>query len=263
MAEKRAAIAAKKAARRAEERPSGERPSGERPSGDGSGSEEEEEEENAEGGWTDQEQSALEEALRRFPATLPKEERWDAISEHVGRSIKECVQGIKDLRAAIQHRQEGRASGGGGERHGDGRDGGNGAAVSGEGGDAGGEEVGDGDGDEGAADGDGDGLPDSGVTKPGKSKSKSARGKAGKAAENKAALEKRMAAMELKTVRGVPVASEGLPFHQRTGAFAAKRKTMSMDIRVSEIIYLALRSPPHALFHRTMWTEADAPPLPL
>lgn len=213
MAEKKAAIAAKKAARRADERPSSERPSGERPSGDVS----EEEEEEAPGGWTAQEQAALEEALRKFPPSLPNDERWEAIAEHVGRSIKECVQRIKDLKAAIQQKHDGGASGG---------DGGEGAAPCGEGGDRGGAA--------GADDG-GDAPADGGSTKQGKVAGKAGRGKAVKAAENKAALDKRMAAMELRTVRGVPVASEDLPFHQRTGAFAAKRKTMSMDIRVDDI----------------------------
>jgi ABC-type glutathione transport system ATPase component len=212
MAEKKAAIAAKKAARRANERPSGERPSG-----DGSDGEEED----ALGGWTDQEQAALEEALRSFPQSLPKDERWEAIAQHVGRSTGECVQRIKDLKAAIQQKHDRGASGGDGSQRI--RDGGEAAAPSGEGDGAGGL---------GAAE---DEAPvDGGVTRPGRAVGKAGRGKAGEAAETKA-LDKRMAALELRTLRGVPVASEDLPFHQRTGAFAAKRKSMSMDIRVDDI----------------------------
>ena len=102
LAEKKAALATKKAAKKALERPSGEHPGGEGSDGEG-GAEEE-----AEEGWTAEAQAALEEALRTFPASLPTDERWSSISEHVGRSVRDCVQRIKDVKAAIQTKQEGR-----------------------------------------------------------------------------------------------------------------------------------------------------------
>jgi len=51
--------------------------------------------------WSEAEQTALEGALRLFPASLPKEERWDQIAAHVGRPVKECVARFKKVVAEI------------------------------------------------------------------------------------------------------------------------------------------------------------------
>lgn len=52
--------------------------------------------------WSQQQQAALETALRKFPATMEKNERWKAIAGDVpGKNKKECVQRVKALRAAV------------------------------------------------------------------------------------------------------------------------------------------------------------------
>jgi len=59
--------------------------------------------------WTVEQQSALDEALAKFPATMDKKERWQSIAKAVpGRSLKECVARFKHLRDQIrqQHDQQ-------------------------------------------------------------------------------------------------------------------------------------------------------------
>ena len=53
--------------------------------------------------WSDAQQKQLEQALRTFPSSLDKNERWTKIAGAVnGKSKKDCVERFKALRAAIQ-----------------------------------------------------------------------------------------------------------------------------------------------------------------
>lgn len=61
--------------------------------------------------WLGEEQVALEAALREFPASLPKDERWDLIAGRVGRSKKECVTQYKRVVSAIQAKRAAVAAG--------------------------------------------------------------------------------------------------------------------------------------------------------
>ncbi|CAM9588765.1 unnamed protein product [Phaeothamnion confervicola] len=61
------------------------------------------------GGWSQQQQQQLEDALARFPPSMDKNERWKSISAEVeGKTKKECVERFKVLKAKLQ------AKGGGG-----------------------------------------------------------------------------------------------------------------------------------------------------
>ena len=42
--------------------------------------------------WTAEEQKLLEEALKKYPSSLPANERWTNISKHVGKTKKQCVE---------------------------------------------------------------------------------------------------------------------------------------------------------------------------
>lgn len=54
------------------------------------------------GVWTLEQQSALEAALKRFPATMEKNERWRSIAEAVpGKTKKQCVARFKDIREQV------------------------------------------------------------------------------------------------------------------------------------------------------------------
>jgi DnaJ homolog subfamily C member 2 len=53
--------------------------------------------------WTDEQDKALQEALKKYPATMDKNERWDSIAKDVeGKSKKECVNRFSAIRDAIQ-----------------------------------------------------------------------------------------------------------------------------------------------------------------
>ena len=58
-----------------------------------------------------------------------------------------------------------------------------------------------------------------------------------------AAMAARMAALSLKEAGGVLCACDDLPFFQRSGKYATKRKNMSMDIRIGLVISLAAPPP--------------------
>jgi DnaJ family protein C protein 2 len=59
-------------------------------------------------GWTQEQQRQLEEGLKKYPATLDKNERWKLIAEGVmGKTRKECIERYKALRAAIQAKKGG------------------------------------------------------------------------------------------------------------------------------------------------------------
>ena len=50
--------------------------------------------------WTAEEQTKLENALREFPRTMDKKDRWKAIGNAVGsKSARECIQRFKEIRA--------------------------------------------------------------------------------------------------------------------------------------------------------------------
>ena len=77
----------------------------------------------------------------------------------------------------------------------------------------------------------------------GKAKVKRA-GKAKPSKEDKAAaMAARMAALSLKEAGGVLCACDDLPFFQRSGKYATKRKNMSMDIRIGLVLSLAASHP--------------------
>lgn len=53
--------------------------------------------------WTDVEDTLLQEMLRKYPASMEKNERWKSISAGVtGRSKKECVERFKAIREAVK-----------------------------------------------------------------------------------------------------------------------------------------------------------------
>eukprot|EP00986_Skeletonema_menzelii_P011600 scaffold6046_cov158-Skeletonema_menzelii.AAC.4 len=53
--------------------------------------------------WTEKEDNLLQDMLRKYPATLEKNERWKSIAEGVsGRSKKECVERFKAIREAVK-----------------------------------------------------------------------------------------------------------------------------------------------------------------
>lgn len=73
------------------------------PANDESGPTEEEKVENNTDEWSESQQEALEEALIRFPASLPPKERWTKIGGAVdGRTAKECLTRYKALKSALQ-----------------------------------------------------------------------------------------------------------------------------------------------------------------
>ena len=56
--------------------------------------------------WSAAQQSALEGALRKYPASMDKKERWRAIAAAVeGKTAKQCALRYKELRAAVQARK--------------------------------------------------------------------------------------------------------------------------------------------------------------
>lgn len=53
--------------------------------------------------WTQEQQQALEKALKDVPATLDPKERWNQIAERVpGKTKKQCVDRYKELRDAVK-----------------------------------------------------------------------------------------------------------------------------------------------------------------
>jgi len=53
--------------------------------------------------WTDEEDALLQDMLRKYPASMDKNERWKNISAGVpGRSKKECVERFKAIREAVK-----------------------------------------------------------------------------------------------------------------------------------------------------------------
>jgi hypothetical protein len=61
-------------------------------------------------GWSAEQQSALELALRTFPASLDKVERWKKIAEAVpGKSKADCVARFKEVRERVLQAKGGAA----------------------------------------------------------------------------------------------------------------------------------------------------------
>ena len=52
--------------------------------------------------WTAEQQKLLEEALKKFPSSLPANERWTNISKHVGKTKRQCVDRYKYLASLIK-----------------------------------------------------------------------------------------------------------------------------------------------------------------
>ena len=61
-----------------------------------------EKQEKSEINWTAEEQKLLEEALKKYPSSLPTNERWTNISKHVGKTKKQCVERYKYLANLIK-----------------------------------------------------------------------------------------------------------------------------------------------------------------
>ena len=60
------------------------------------------EKKNNEVNWTAEEQKLLEEALKKYPSSLPANERWANISKHVGKTKRQCVDRYKYLASLIK-----------------------------------------------------------------------------------------------------------------------------------------------------------------
>ena len=56
--------------------------------------------------WTADQQKLLEEALKKYPSTLPPNERWSNIAKHVGKTKKQCVERYKYLAMLIKKNKE-------------------------------------------------------------------------------------------------------------------------------------------------------------
>ena len=67
---------------------------------------EKKEEKKSEANWTAEEQKLLEEALKKFPSSLPANERWTNIAKHVGKTKRQCVDRYKYLSSLIKKNKE-------------------------------------------------------------------------------------------------------------------------------------------------------------
>ena len=65
-----------------------------------------EEKKSNESNWTAEEQKLLEEALKKFPSSLPANERWTNIAKHVGKTKRQCVDRYKYLASLIKKNKD-------------------------------------------------------------------------------------------------------------------------------------------------------------
>ena len=65
-----------------------------------------EEKKSNESNWTSEEQKLLEEALKKFPSSLPANERWTNIAKHVGKTKRQCVDRYKYLASLIKKNKD-------------------------------------------------------------------------------------------------------------------------------------------------------------
>ena len=56
--------------------------------------------------WTAEEQKLLEEALKKFPSSLPANERWTNIAKHVGKTKRQGVDRYKYLASLIKKNKD-------------------------------------------------------------------------------------------------------------------------------------------------------------
>lgn len=63
------------------------------------------------GVWTSEQQKAMLAALKKYPATMDKNERWASIAGEVeGKSKKDCFARFKEIRAELKKQREGKAA---------------------------------------------------------------------------------------------------------------------------------------------------------
>jgi DnaJ family protein C protein 2 len=55
--------------------------------------------------WTTELDAKLQEGLKKFPASMEKNERWTSISTHMGKPKKDCVQRFKTIREALKNKK--------------------------------------------------------------------------------------------------------------------------------------------------------------
>lgn len=61
--------------------------------------------------WTTEEQVIFEQALRTYPKTLPKQERWTQVASCLpGRSVKDCLDRFKQLSSMVRDKREAQQS---------------------------------------------------------------------------------------------------------------------------------------------------------
>ena len=61
--------------------------------------------------WTTEEQVIFEQALRTYPKTLPKQERWTQVASCLpGRSVKDCLERFKQLSSMVRDKREAQQS---------------------------------------------------------------------------------------------------------------------------------------------------------
>jgi len=57
--------------------------------------------------WSEEQQKALENALKKFPSSLPANERWAKIGQDVtGKTKKQCVDRYKHIAQLIKNKQD-------------------------------------------------------------------------------------------------------------------------------------------------------------